>query len=160
MEMLVVISIISILAGLVLAGLSTARRRAKEMQTEALLTAALRGALDRYEADYQDYPPSEGDITGIRGSELLWRCLRSEKKEGPYLDAADVRTCDSNMNGDPEIADAWNRPIRYLHHRDYGSRKPNKLNFRLISAGANGVYEEGAKNSDDIVNWDKAKPDK
>jgi len=159
-EMLVVISIISILAGLVLGALGVARTRSKMAQTEATIKL-LEGALERYEMDFQDYPPSDGDATGIKGSERLWTCLRTEKKEGPYIQSADARTCDVNGNGDLEIADAWNRPIRYLHHRDYPNRgNPRKGTYRLLSAGPNGIYEEGAKNSDDIVNWDINKPDK
>jgi len=158
-EMLVVISIITILAGLVLGALGTARRISKEHATEATLIL-LKGALERYEEDFQDYPPSEGDLTGIRGSEGLWRCLRTDKKNGPYIEPADVRTCDSNGNGELEVADSWNRPIRYLHHRDYQSRNPMKHSYRLLSAGSNGNFEDGIKTSDDIVNWDKSKPEK
>jgi prepilin-type N-terminal cleavage/methylation domain-containing protein len=158
-EMLVVIAIISVLAGLVLAALGAARRTANEKATQATLKL-LEGMLERYAMDFQDYPPSDGDETGIRGAENLYRCLRTEKKEGPYLvDTADVRTCDSNRNGELEIADAFGRPLHYLHHRDYGSRNPNKHTYRLISAGANGVYEGGERHSDDIVNWDKNSPE-
>ncbi|MGD0091153.1 MAG: prepilin-type N-terminal cleavage/methylation domain-containing protein [Planctomycetota bacterium] len=157
-EMLVVIAIISVLSALVLAALGTARRTANENATKAIIKL-LEGALERYSTDFNDYPPSDGDETGIRGSENLWRCLRTEKKEGPYLRDGDIKTCDSNRNGEPEIADAWGRPIRYLHHHDYGSKNPRKHDFRLISAGPNGIYEEGHKTSDDIVNWDKNGPE-
>jgi general secretion pathway protein G len=158
-EMLVVIAIISVLGALVLGALASARRRANEMATSATIKL-LEGCLERYMMDFQDYPPSDGDETGIRGTENLYRCLRTEKKEGPYLqDNADIRTCDSNGNGETEIADAFGRPIHYLHHRDYGSRNPNKHTYRLISAGADGVYEGGDRHSDDIVNWKKDSPE-
>ena len=158
-EMLVVIAIISVLGALVLAALGSARRRANELATSATLKL-LQGALDRYSMDFQDYPPSDGDETGIRGSENLYRCLRTETKEGPYLvDTADVRSCDSNSNGELEIADAWGHALSYLHHRDYGSTNPNKHTYRLISPGANGVFEAGERHSDDIVNWDKNSPE-
>jgi prepilin-type N-terminal cleavage/methylation domain-containing protein len=158
-EMLVVIAIISVLGALVLGALGAARRRANELATSATIKL-LQGALERYNMDFQDYPPSDGDETGIRGSENLYRCLRTEKKEGPYLvDNADVRICDSNSNGELEIADAWGRTLRYLHHRDYGSKNPNKHTYRLISSGPNGVYEGGERHSDDVVNWDKNSPE-
>jgi type II secretion system protein G len=57
-KMLVVISIISILIGLLLGALSAARTRAKVAQTEATIKL-LKGALERYEMDFQDYPPSK-----------------------------------------------------------------------------------------------------
>ena len=157
-EMLVVIAIITILGGLVLAAVVTARRTAKERSIDATLQL-LKGHLDRYETDFQDYPPSDGDTDGIRGSENLYRCLRTEKKEGPYITGNEVQTCDVNKNGELEVADAFGRPIGYIHHRDYGNKPPNKRNYRLISSGVNGQFENGARGSDDIVNWNKDKPD-
>lgn len=157
-ELLVVISIITVLGGLILGALSVARRTAKENSTKATLKL-LEGQLQRYETDFSDYPPSDGDADGIRGSENLYRCLRTEKKEGPYITNNDIQTCDSNKNGEPEVADAFNRPIAYIHHRDYSNKAPNKRTYRLISSGVNGHFENGAANSDDIVNWNKDKPD-
>jgi prepilin-type N-terminal cleavage/methylation domain-containing protein len=157
-EMLVVIAIISVLAGLVLGALGAARRQANINATK-LIIKALEGALERYATDWQDYPPSDGEETGIRGAENLWRCLRTEKKEGPYVSDADFKVCDSNRNGEFEFADAWGHPIHYLHHRDYASKNPRKQTFRLISPGPNGIYEEGHKSSDDIGNWDKDGPE-
>ncbi len=155
-EMLVVITIISILSGLVLAALSAARRQAKEKATALLLTQ-IGGALDRYEQDYQDYPPSDGDLEGIVGAENLLKCLTSEKKNGPYLRYEDIHVCQTE-HGVDAIGDEWRHPIRYLHHRDYGNHAPRKGTYRLISAGADGIYQNGERGSDDIVNWDKEKP--
>lgn len=157
-EMLVVISIITILAGLILGALWKARQTAKEQGTATTLKL-LGAALQSYELSFQDYPPSEGDPDGIKGSETLFQCLRTEKKDGPYIQSADVKVCDFNNNRELEIADEWNQPIRYLHHRDYGSKNPLKHTYRLISAGPNRVFEDGRKGSDDIVNWNKAVPD-
>jgi prepilin-type N-terminal cleavage/methylation domain-containing protein len=156
-EMLVVIAIIAILAGLSLAALSYARRTANERATTATILL-LQQAIERYESDFHDFPSSEGDVTGILGAENLWRCLNTDKKEGPYLKSGDVRTCDSNRNGDPEPCDAWNRPIIYIHHRDYQNRNPQKRTFRLISAGIGGEFESGAPGTDDLCNWNKDKP--
>jgi prepilin-type N-terminal cleavage/methylation domain-containing protein len=157
-EMLVVITIITILGGLILAAVLSARRTSKERAIESTLQL-LKGHLDRYETDFQDYPPSDGDMDGIRGSENLYRCLRTEKKEGPYITNAEIKTCDINKNGELEIADEFGKPIGYIHHRDYGNKPPNKRDYRLISAGVNGKFENGDRGSDDIVNWNKDKPD-
>lgn len=157
-EMLVVITIITVLGGLVLGAISVARRTAKERSTEGTIKL-LEGALNRYENDFQDYPPSDGDNEGIRGSENLYRSLKTEKKEGPYIGGNDVQTCDVNRNGEPEIADAFGKPMGYIHHRDYANKAPNKRTFRIISPGVNGRFEDGSRGSDDIVNWNKDKPD-
>lgn len=157
-EMLVVIAIISILAGLALTALITARRTSKENAIRAQLKV-IESALERYEQDFNDYPPSDGDVDGIVGSENLWRGLSTELKEGPYFKAGDIKTIDSNQNGELELADEFGKPIRYWHRRDYQNRPPNKRSFRLLSTGADGVNENGIQGSDDLVNWDKAKPD-
>src|SRR5262245_41884927 len=125
-EMLVVIAIISILGGLTLAALSKARTTSKERAVEALLLK-IKAALQRYEMDFQDYPPADGDMEGIAGAESLLRCLKTELKGGPYLDSSDIHVVDSNGNGEMEICDEWRQPIRYIHHRDYRNTPPNKI---------------------------------
>ena len=157
-EMLIVISIITILGGMVLAAISVARRTSRENATAAIIKQ-LEAALTRYESDFNDYPPSDGDAMGMRGSENLWKFLRTEKKEGPYITSKDVPTCDSDHNGQLEVADAFNRPILYVHHRDYSNKPPNKRTFRLISSGADGKFEQDQRDNDDIVNWNKARPE-
>lgn len=156
-EMLVVIGIIAILAGLIMGVLAYVSKKAKVNATE-LRIKAVEAALMQYEHDFHDYPPSGAGADGVAGSESLLRCLTTEKNNEPYIRYADIRTCDANGNGQLEIADEWNRPIHYFHHRDYQSQSPNKQTYRLISAGPNSKYEDGAKGSDDIVNWDKDHP--
>jgi prepilin-type N-terminal cleavage/methylation domain-containing protein len=157
-EMLVVIAIISILMAMILGAIAVARRASREKATDATLIL-LDSALKRYEMDFQDFPPSDGDTEGIHGSENLYRCLRTEKKEGPYITPADVQTTDSDKNGTPEIRDAFGGPIRYVHHRDYANQAPNKRTYRLMSDGPNAQFEHGARGTDDIVNWNKDKPE-
>jgi type II secretion system protein G len=158
-EMLVVVVIISILSALILAGVSTARTRSKGLQTQAVITG-LEAALERYEGDYQDYPPSDADQTGLTGCENLYECLMSTQKSGPYITkSSDFPSADIGGKGRPKFVDAWNRPIRYLHHHDYGNKVPNKQTFRLLSDGPNGEPENGDASSDDIVNWNKLKPE-
>jgi len=158
-EMLVVVVIISILSSLVLAAVSSARTRAKAMQTQGTITG-LEAALDRYESDFQDYPPSDGDQTGLVGAENLYECLTTTMKTGPYITrTSDFPTCDPGNRDKPKFCDAWNRPIRYVHHHDYGNKVPNKSTFRLLSDGPNGNAEQGDASSDDIVNWNKLRPE-
>ncbi len=157
-EMLIVISIITILGGLVLVAIGAARRTSKEKATEAIIKQ-LEAALMRYESDFQDYPPSDGDNQGMKGSENLWKYLRTDKKEGPYITSKEIPTCDSDRNGEMEVADSFGHPILYVHHRDYGNKAPNKRTYRLISWGANGKLDDAQRGTDDIVNWNKDKPE-
>jgi prepilin-type N-terminal cleavage/methylation domain-containing protein len=157
-EMLIVISIITILGGMILVAIGAARRTSRENATSAIIKQ-LEAALTRYETDFSDYPPSDGDTMGMRGSENLWKCLRTEKKEGPYITSKEVPSCDSDKNGQMEIADAFNRPILYIHHKDYSNKAPNKRTYRLISGGANGKFELDLRDNDDIVNWNKQRPE-
>ena len=157
-EMLVVIAIISILGGLTLAALASARRTAQEKATAATIKV-IESALERYENDFGDYPPSDGDDSGLTGAENLLHCLSTDMKEGPYIKEGDINTIDSNHNDAREISDQWVHPILYWHHRDYQNRAPNKRTFRLLSMGVDGVNQNGVKGSDDIVNWNKDRPE-
>jgi prepilin-type N-terminal cleavage/methylation domain-containing protein len=155
-EMLVVLAIISILGGLVLGAIGSARKTSQITQTQTMMTL-IDSALKKYEVDWSDYPPSDGDPNGIKGSEMLLQALKSDKKEGPYLEEKDIKTVDSDRNGELEVADVWNQPILYWHHRDYGNTEPNKRSFRMLSGGPNRQVEDGTPETDDVVNWDKTK---
>ncbi len=151
-EMLVVIAIITVLAGLVLAGVTAARRHAKEKAAESTIKR-IELAVTRYETDFGDYPDS-GGMDGVAGCENLLEALKSSAKSGPYIEANEFRESDSNKNGRLEIADEWGRPFRYIHHKYY-KIAPNKRTYRLFSVGADG--KEGTE--DDIRNWDPGKPE-
>ncbi|MCX7803618.1 MAG: type II secretion system protein GspG [Planctomycetota bacterium] len=151
-EMLVVIAIITILAGLVLAGVTAARRHAKEKAAESTIKR-IELAATRYETDFGDYPDS-GGMDGVAGCENLLEALKSTAKSGPYIEGNEFRETDSNRNGRPEIADEWGRPFRYVHHKYY-KVAPNKRTYRLFSVGADGKEDT----DDDIRNWDPRKPE-
>jgi prepilin-type N-terminal cleavage/methylation domain-containing protein len=154
-EMLVVLAIVSILSGLVLAGLSAARRHSMAQRTEALLIT-LRAKISEYEMDFHDYPLTDGDDP-IVGGERLLAALTTKEKNGPYLALGDVQTCDENSNGVPEIRDCFTgaHAFRYLHHKSYGRENPNRRTYRLWSVGIDGVDDPLNAASDDIVNWKK-----
>lgn len=154
-ELLVVITIISILSALILGVMAAVQKSSKIRLTEARFQL-LKSGLDRYEHDFDDYPPSNGD-DGIKGAISLYECLITEKKGGPYVKLSDIPTLDATGQGDTAFSDAWNKPIFYIHHRDYRNQPPNKHEYRLISGGPDKVFDGGAKESDDIVNWNKEK---
>jgi prepilin-type N-terminal cleavage/methylation domain-containing protein len=157
-EMLVVIAIIGILAGMIMVGVSAARRNFKKQQTQHILNL-VKSSIENYEADFREYPDSlSGDP--VIGGENLLAALRTDQKEGPYIKAADpVKFKDTNDNGDREIVDAFNRPLRYLHHKDYGREPPNSRTYRLWSVGMNGRDDMDEDVSDDLTNWTGADED-
>jgi prepilin-type N-terminal cleavage/methylation domain-containing protein len=152
-EILVVLAIISILGGLVMGGLIAARRHNQIQRCQFQLNM-LEAKITEYETDFQDYPPSEAE-DAIAGNECLLRALMTKEKDGPYIRLKDIRTCDSNGNGLPEIADEWGQPLRYLHHRNYGRENPNRRSYRLYSVGPDGVEDPFNAGSDDLANWKK-----
>ncbi|MEI6231582.1 MAG: type II secretion system protein [Planctomycetota bacterium] len=156
LELLVVITIIAILGAAIMASMGAIQRNTRVNLTKTQFQL-LKSALDRYVGDFDDYPPSEGDA--LKGAQSLFACLTTTKKGGPYIQAGDIPTVDPTGNGDTAFADQFKHPIYYLHHRDYHNQVPNKHDFRLISWGPNGRYEDGDRNSDDIVNWNKDKPE-
>ena len=162
-EMLVVVAIIVILSGLVFGVLSFVWRKAKRDQTQ-MTFQLISNALEEYDRDHHDFPPSSlggaVDPTGMEGAELLYAYLSTPDIHGKcYLTPTQaLPTCDPGNLGRPKLCDAWKRPIRYQHHADYRNRAPNRQTFRLISAGPNGVFEDGAPESDDVVNWEKENP--
>lgn len=155
-EMLVVLAIVSILGGLILTGVQMAKKTSQINSTKTMFKL-IESAMVAYETDFSDYPFSDGDGTGLRGAEYLYQSLKTEKHNGPYIELKDFRTVDSNHNGEMELADVWNQPILYWHHRDYDNAEPNKRTFRLLSNGPNRLMEDAARESDDVCNWDNTK---
>jgi general secretion pathway protein G len=139
-EILVVIAIISTLAGLLMSGVMIARTKVRKDQTKISL-ANIGMALKNYRTDMGDYPPGSGDITS---SETLYKELTTAKGFGPYLpglDSKDIK--DTDKNGSPELVDPWGNPIWYTR----GDNLTNDKDFELRSAGPDGIYGT----DDDIV---------
>jgi general secretion pathway protein G len=143
-EMLVVILIIGMLAGMIMGAVGAVRRKAGRDRTRVCLQT-LRAAILMYEGDWHDFPPGNGKI---EGAESLWQALSSTRFEGPYLRKGDIPVADTNNNGRKEIVDNWDQPLSYIHHRNYLG-EPNPDEFRITSPGPDGK----AATSDDINNW-------
>ncbi len=151
-EILVVIAIISTLAGLVLAGVTAARRFADQKATaQDILT--LCQAIEGYNTARGDYPPSSLAMLKLKrtnpvneGNRALLLSLMSRKKGGPYLqDLKETRLTNAGFDSlskeemnalrkDLDIAqlspklleytDLWGNPFVYIHNRDYEQKKP------------------------------------
>jgi len=140
-ELLVVIGMIAILAGILLPVLGSAKERS-QVNADKVTLANLSTALGAYELDYQDYPPSTVDLVGIQGanpinqgSEVLVAVLSSSRKGSPYYEFSDdmlINTDDDRAKANLsaitggynkaelyEISDSFGNPFVYVHHRNY-----------------------------------------
>jgi prepilin-type N-terminal cleavage/methylation domain-containing protein len=142
-EMLVVIGIIAILAGIGLPAISAVRTRSQVSATEAFLDQ-LGLAIAQYKSDFGDYPPSRLSRLGLgkgnganEGIECLVRCVTTTAKSGPYIEFAAERL--GNTDSDKlsalgvdnpdlvEIVDPWGNPLAYVHNADYDRGSTVKL---------------------------------
>jgi len=122
-EMLLVVIIIGLLAGLVVPNLVGRGEEARVQAAFADIRGGLSSALDLYELDNGVYPDSLEGLIRDPGNARNWK--------GPYL-----------KSGIP--VDPWAGAYRYLHP---GTN--NRHSYDLSSAGPDG--QEGT--SDDISNW-------
>lgn len=148
-EMLTVLAIISVLAGLTFASISVARRFA-DQKTTAQEIQMLVAAAQHYSNAYGDYPPTTLSFLKVKanqvneGNEALVLCLLSRKKGGPFHEPfKDQRL--QNGDGDSmaqkeflslrrdldptltvpalfEYADLWGNPFVYIHNREYAQK--------------------------------------
>jgi prepilin-type N-terminal cleavage/methylation domain-containing protein len=147
-EVLVVIAIISILAGLSLVGIQKGREYGERHAVKAdvtLLTASIRS----FRNAWGDFPPTS--LAGIRvsgnsindGNESLFAFLLTQKHGGPFADGLpedrwfnadlDVLTPAQRktvlaeiqwVRGNDDLlehVDFWGNPYVYIHSRDYGT---------------------------------------
>ena len=108
-EMLIVITIISVLAVIVIPRVAAAGRRGKEASLGADLKQ-LRDAIERFEANTAAWPPSLADLMAANGnaisSDTDGRGMDVDRRgyDGPYL-----RTGNGTIPADPFTAAAdWN----------------------------------------------------
>lgn len=129
-EMLVVIAIIGILAGLLIPAASKARREAAVRKAQTTI-AALETALSMYYTDYGMYPPSANSTSGSTTQENgnsfvvnintglnLVGALSSTTKGGPYMKfrSEDLRK-DTSTPPRYVIVDPWGRAYVYISRR-------------------------------------------
>ncbi len=141
-EMLTVIGILTLLAGLLVPTIAVVRKSERK-KNAVLRTQYVSGALIAYQADFGDFPPtdweSEYDLAGNginTGIESLVAHLNTRAKAGPYLrdfKEDDLQNSDKDENdglrleldsalGNAqlwELVDPWGNPFVYFHNRDY-----------------------------------------
>jgi prepilin-type N-terminal cleavage/methylation domain-containing protein len=150
-EVLVVMAIISVLAGIVIASVSVARRFG-DIKAVGIEIQTLVQGINGYCQQWGDYPPSS--LAGLKvkppnttndGIEALVLCLSSRKKGGPFFEFKEDRL--TNGDGDAlspkdfgilrkdldpiqtvpqlfEFIDLWGNPFVYIHNRDFGKKLP------------------------------------
>jgi len=145
-ELIVVMTIIMMLAGLVAAAASTARQRALIARTRAMI-AGIETGLGMFQSDVGGYP--------LTGNTNLFICLMSNTGNyfiststplpntnwaGPYMTFKD-----NDLAAGPTIVDAWG--TAYLYSRPDATHGNTYVDIR--SAGPDKTYG----NADDITNW-------
>ena len=149
-EMLAVISIISILMGLALVGINAARESGDESAVSSDIQF-LRSSIHQFAEEWGSFPPTTlADFDkSVRtnainaGNEALFACLITRKHGGPYAELAEDRweNADADrlspahldivkkqldwLRGNDvllEYVDLWRNPYVYIHHLDYGKQ--------------------------------------
>lgn len=153
-EVLVAVTIIIILAGILIGGVSAAARRGDEAKTISALEQ-LSAGLEQFRSERGYYPiakdgyidvklklNSSGNLLFVTGREYDFFNADTKK---PYCEFPEV-----NSGTAVEIVDAWGNAIQYKCPGNH-----NKQGFDLWSKGADGEADDGDddKNADNINNW-------
>ena len=134
MELLIVIAIIAVLAGLVSSAANVARKRAYVTESKAMI-AALETAVSMYESDMGVYPSAENLVDALSARHVV-----SGIAYGPYIEFDN----DDLNNDRTAVIDPWGNPFNYAMP---GTN--NVYSFDIWSDGP----DETSGTDDDIKNW-------
>jgi prepilin-type N-terminal cleavage/methylation domain-containing protein len=107
-ELLVVISVIAILAGMLLVALAIGRGTAKIKATESLIAEVGMGV--EFFRQAHDTLPAEVIVSGQASSESLAYLLG---KQETFVQLREGATTDIDQDGAVELVDAWDQPVVY-----------------------------------------------
>lgn len=153
-EVLVVIAIIVILAGILIGGVGFAGRKADSAKAQASIQI-LSAALEKFHSEKGYYPPctSAEDVKFLLNSGNLKLKLSKEfdffdkKNKKDFMELEGISTSETTFD------DPWGQPFQYKCPGDH-----NRSAFDLWSKGPDGVKAESEQTSDDdITNWDTAR---
>ncbi len=125
-EILIVLAIIALLAGVVVTNFTGIFGGAQESTAKSFVESSLDASLLKFRIDTGSFPTTQEGIQAL----LTAPPGKAAKWKGPYIDKL------------PE--DPWGNPYQYRHP---GTKNPKK--FDLFSYGP-----DGAQSADDIGNWD------
>lgn len=129
MEILVVLAILGLLAGLAISNLGKTFDDSKIKTVELFVNSSMRAPLFNYKMHMGDYPSTQEGLQAL----VAPPATRSAGWRGPYVDQGKLPL------------DPWNEPYRYAYP---GSR--NKDTYDLWSAGP----DRQSGTEDDVGNWD------
>lgn len=140
-EVLLVIAIIGVLAGVLIFAVGGTQDKAKR-DAVVLLIKQVDTALNRYKLDIGRFPTEEdGGLNALRKVPQFDDEAMNEKWGGPYLEASPV--------------DPWKNPLNYTV-TEAGSDEARAVPYKVWSNGENGTDDNGA--DDDIRNkaWEES----
>lgn len=181
MELLVVMAIMIILAGLVLAAMGGMKKTALKRKCETQIKA-VELALEMFRRENGEYPKNENDPESDpeAGAAVLYQALSGDGNdlldffgEGTpssgkigstqdfYMDDLDPEAdsqgmIDKDSNGQYILTDPWREPYRYLRFRDAEERKEKQrqaATFDLWSIGHNPEESESEEDAKDEAKW-------
>ena len=150
-ELLTVITIIAILAGITFGGITYASKKAEHDKTVSIMLQ-FEDALEAYKKDYGVYPvcATAAEVDFSNGT--TWGKFTNEtanKHKRPYMEGATGK-----------LLDGYGNPFFYQYPNKVDGRDTSK--FALWSLGVDGYHGKiktngpeaaGEKGSDDICNW-------
>ncbi len=170
MELMVVIAIIVLLAGIMTPNVAKRLERAKMTKAEADISA-IEGAIAMYENDTGTYPPGGIDfletcLTGRDGS-TGWDPADEPNWHGPYIKGIEKDSWGEKYiyikNTKPPVSTTYpvgvgSTPQGYPAANHGGSvNTPPNLSYYIFSMGKNKNTGDAIKAADDINNWDMNK---
>ncbi len=142
-ELLTVIVIISILAGMIIAGTFIAVENAKKREAEGDI-ASLENAISMYETDVGSYPAGGGVGNNFKDW-LMDNTASVAGWNGPYM-----RFDSDDLNGNA-FKDPWGNAYNYKCPGDNHNPPDHSDYFDIWSNGPDGINNSGG--GDDINNW-------
>lgn len=128
LEILVVLAIMGLLAGLAIASLGQAHRNAEKATARLMVDSTLKTALDLYRISVYDYPSNADGLDAL----VRRSASASPRWSGPYLDVKTVPV------------DPWGEPYLYAYPGQH-----RKDGYDLWSKGP----DRQSGTEDDITNW-------
>jgi general secretion pathway protein G len=164
MELIVVVAIIVILAGLTLGGMALVNQKTAR-DTAKVQLGLIQTALETYNSENKSYPPNP-DPMGERGDEVLYKYLYYDGFEArdsggvvympqfdPENNAKSGQKWMQGLGAEARIVDPWGQFWRYRSADSPGAQNPD---FDLWSVGADGKTNADPKHkdcADDIRNF-------